>query len=94
MTLIITDKAITSTGTAHTAHPCPDTLAGRPTWAVSWLPCHRLDYNAAITALTLAELLGNHQPTPGSDRYTLVEALAAELDIAVDNAIGAIGRAP
>ena len=55
MTLTITDKIMRSDQTAHTARLCH--FEAGDAWQVSWLPHRLMDRNAAITAMTLAELV-------------------------------------
>lgn len=88
MTLHITDDAITSDETRHTARLLP---LGRGAWEVSWLPGRLLDRNAAITAMTLAELVTEAVEGGGidstDDRWTIIDAFAAELGIAGPDAL-------
>lgn len=81
MTLHITDDAITSDETRHTAAPA----AGPCAWEVSWLPGRLLDRNAAITAMTLGEIITRIVNAGGidstDDRWTIIDAFVAELGI-------------
>ena len=54
MTLTIDDTTMTSDQSAHTARQAPS----RNGWEVSWLPGQTLDRNTAITAMILADLVG------------------------------------
>jgi hypothetical protein len=53
MTLTITDFLMTSDATDHVA------AGNAEGWGVSWWPGKRLDRNQAVTAMTLAELVGD-----------------------------------
>lgn len=55
MTLRITDDAMTSNETRHTA------LRAEAGWELSWLPDRTLDRNQAISGMTLAEAVANMQ---------------------------------
>ncbi|MFC5946644.1 hypothetical protein, partial [Micromonospora harpali] len=66
---------ITSTVTLHTATRAPE---GH--WTVSWLPGRALDYNAAITAMTLAEKDADADYADRQTQLALV-SLAAELGL-------------
>ena len=84
MTLTITDAAMTSDQTKHTARPAP---GSQLLWEVSWLPGRALDRSSAITAMTLAgqgDLDERHQLWP------FIESWAAELGM---TGSGAINRA-
>ncbi len=73
MTLTITETFIESDATRHTA------MRGHDGWTVSWLH-GGLGMNAAITAMTLTELVARREhETP--DGQVLARDLAAELDI-------------
>ena len=54
MALTITDRAMISPATVHTASPVTDDQYGD--WRVSWLPGRNLTRNQAITAMTIAEI--------------------------------------
>jgi hypothetical protein len=73
MALTITDSFIESDVTRHTA------MKGHDGWTVSWLH-GGLDRNAAITAMTLAQMVAQYEHnTPGGQ--VLARGLAAELGI-------------
>ena len=59
MTLTITDHAMTSDHTPHTARPAP---GHQHAWQVSWLPGRLLDRNTAITAMILADTTAEDGP--------------------------------
>jgi len=72
----ITDTAMSSTSTDHTArrtHP-----AGQ--WRVSWLPSRILTRNEAVTAMTIAEVVAS-RPAPDNRIWSAVTEWAAELDL-------------
>jgi hypothetical protein len=73
MVLTITDRMIESDVTRHNAVKGPDG------WDVSWFGV-RMDRNAAITAMTLTEIVARYEHnTPGG--RILAQGLAHELDI-------------
>lgn len=79
MTLTITETFIESDVTRHNA------TKGRDGWSVSWFGV-RMDRNAAITAMTLTELVARRElDTPGGQ--ALAQALASELDLLVAEAV-------
>lgn len=81
MSTRITDTAMSSTSTDHTArrtHP-----AGQ--WRVSWLPSRILTRNEAATAMTIAEVVAS-RPAPGNRIWSALTAWAAELDLSTDEA--------
>jgi len=75
MTLTINDTSMTSDYTAHTAQETPS----RTGWEVSWLPGQTLDRNTAITAMTLADLAGEHDLHQGHRLCPHIAGWAAEL---------------
>ena len=83
MTLIITDAAMTSDQTAHTARLAP----GQHLWEVSWLPGRALDRNSAITAMTLADLAGEHDLNEQHHLWPFIQGWAAELGLTGTDAI-------
>jgi hypothetical protein len=87
MALTITDKIMRSDQTAHTAR-LRHFEAG-DAWEVSWLPHRLMDRNAAITAMTLADLAseGDGIGLHDDPRWPVVDALAAELGLSGPNAV-------
>jgi hypothetical protein len=87
MTLTITDKIIRSDRTAHTARL--GHFEAGDAWQVSWLPGRLMDRNAAITAMTLADLVSEGEGIGLHDdpRWPLVDALAAELSLSGPDAV-------
>ena len=84
MTLTINDTAMTSDQTAHTARQAP----GREhLWEVSWLPGRALDRNSAITAMTLADLAGEHDLDKRHQLWPFIQGWAAELGLTGSNAV-------
>jgi hypothetical protein len=77
--LTITDKKITCKGSPHYALVAPG-----GTWRVSWLRGQDLDRNAAITAMTIAELTAQ-RPNPELDKT--IDALAAEIGFCGSDAL-------
>ena len=57
MTLTINDTTMLSDQSAHTARQAP---TSQHLWEVSWLPGRVLDRNSAITAMVLADQVGEH----------------------------------
>ena len=81
MTLKINDETlITATDTKHIALATGDGM-----WRVSWLPGQELDRNAALTAMTIAELAVLERPNPELDKT--IDALSAEIGICGSDAI-------
>jgi hypothetical protein len=90
MTVTITDTTMTSDRSGCTARRSPD----RNGWEVSWLPGQILDRNTAITAMTLAETVAEHDL---HDRHPLlphVESWAAELGLTASEAIAKASQPP
>lgn len=81
MTLKMTDPSmITATGTKHIALRTAEDM-----WAVTWLPGQEMNRNAAISAMTVAELAGLPLPNPAVEMT--IDALAAEVGICCSDAI-------
>lgn len=83
MSLHITDDRMTSDetpeiATALTVPAAADDICDL--WTVSWLPGREFDRNAAITAMTIAELLAGGA-APGHPRWPVVEDFAGWLAI-------------
>jgi len=81
MALTITDKIMRSDVTPHTAEL--RRFEAGDAWRVSWLPRRLMDRDAAITAITLADLVNADGGIGLSDdpRWPEVDALAAELGL-------------
>ena len=90
MTLTITDTTMASGHTAHTARPTPD----RDGWEVSWLPGQILDRNIAITAMTLAESVGETDLHEGHQLWPFIQSWAAELGLTAPDAITQASQRP
>ena len=89
MTLAINDATMTSDQTAHTARLAP----GRQhLWEVSWLPGRALDRNSAITAMTLADLTGEHGLDERHQLWPFIQGWAAELGLTGPDAINRASR--
>lgn len=78
MPLTILNDLISSDRTAHSARLPPDETHG---WEVSWLPGHRLNRNAATTAMLLADVTGSGDMHPGHRLWVHIEGWAAELGL-------------
>lgn len=100
--LAITGTKMTSDVTRHTAAVKPGaTVEGGPAaWTVTWLPGRLLTRNQAITAMTIAEVVAEHD-TPGDPLraghriWLHLGSWAAELGIAdPQTAIGLVWAAP
>lgn len=83
--ITITDTAMTSPATPHTA-----TATGGG-WTVSWLPGRTLDRNQATTAMTIADIVGTTGvPRVDDPIWMFLDGWAAELGL---TAPGAVARA-
>jgi hypothetical protein len=87
MTLTINDTTMTSDQITHTARQTPGL---QHDWEVSWLPGQTLDRNTAVTAITLADLVGEQDLHEGHRLWPHIQSWAAELGL---TASGAIERA-
>ena len=93
MTLIIHDTTMTSDQTDCTARQAPT----RDGWDVSWLPGQVLDHNTAITAITamiLADLVGEEDLHQGHRLWPHVQGWAAELGLTGPEAVAAASQPP
>jgi hypothetical protein len=90
VTLTITDSTMTSDQTAHTARPAP----GRDGWEVSWLPGQTLDRNSAITAMVLADQVGETDLHEGHRLWPFIQSWAAELGLTAPDAIAQASQPP
>ena len=91
MTLTINDATMTSDQTSHTARQAP----GREhLWEVSWLPGRVLDRNSAITAMTLADLVGEPDLGEGHRLWPAVQSWSAELGLSGADAITRASQPP
>lgn len=87
MALTITDKLMRSDMTPHTAEL--HHFEAGDAWRVSWLPQRLMDRDAAITAMTLADLVSADGGIGLADdpRWPEVDDLAAELGLPGPNAV-------
>ncbi len=94
MALTITDKIMRSDVTPHTAE-LRHFDAG-DAWRVSWLPQRLMDRDAAITAMSLADLVSADGGIGLSDdrRWPEVDDLAAELGLSGPNAVARASEPP
>jgi hypothetical protein len=93
MTLTINDTTMTSDQTDCTARQAPT----RDGWDVSWLPGQVLDHNTAITAITamiLADLVGEEDLHQGHRLWPHVQGWAAELGLTGPEAVAAASQPP
>ena len=90
MTLTIHDTTMTSDQTAHTARHAPS----RNGWEVSWLPGQTLNRNTAITAMILADLVGEEDIREGHRLWPHIQGWAAELDLTAPEAVAAASQPP
>jgi len=86
VTLTITDRAMRSPDTLHTARPDGDG------WAVTWLPGRNLTRSQANAAMVLAESVGRIPLDAGPEAYSdsfwnHVNVLAAELGLTGPDAV-------
>lgn len=89
MTLTILDDCISSDHTRHTARRAADHQGG---WHVSWLPGRLLDHNTAITAMVLADVVGDVDA--GHPLWPHIQSWAAELDLPTPDAVAWASRPP
>src|ERR1022692_2950000 len=87
MALTITDKIMRSDVTPHTAEL--HHFEAGDAWRVSWLPRRLMDRHAAITALTLADLVSADGGMGLSDdpRWPEVDDLAADMGLSGPDAV-------
>ncbi|MGO8958554.1 MAG: hypothetical protein ACLQFR_14480 [Streptosporangiaceae bacterium] len=90
MTLTIHDTTMTSDRTAHAARQAPD----RSGWAVSWLPGQPLDRNSAITAMILADLIGEEDLHEDHRLWPHIQGWAEELGLTGHEAVAAASQPP
>ena len=93
----ITDTEMSSDQTRHTATAVSGSRYG--SWTVTWLPGLCLSYNQAITAMTLAEVIGAHDvlgdPLHAGHRLWLhIDGWAAELGISGPQALAEASLSP
>jgi hypothetical protein len=94
MALTITDTAMHSTDTPHTARWAGDG------WTVSWLPPERaLNRNEAVTAMTIAEVVGRggtpgHELMSGDPLWPHIDQWASELGIGGPDAVARASEPP
>jgi hypothetical protein len=88
--MTITDTAMTSDQTAHTARHAPC----RNGWEVSWLPGQVLDRNAAITAMVLAETAAEPGLRDGHRLWPHIQSWAQELGLTAPDAIARAAQPP
>ena len=85
MPLTILNDLISSDRTAHSARLLSDETHG--CWEVSWLPGHRLNRNAATTAMLLADVTGSGDMHPGHRLWVHIEGWAAELGLTAHDVV-------
>ena len=91
MALTILDDSISSDRTAHTARVVPSENRG---WEVSWLRGRRMDRNAAITAMVLADTTADERVREGHRLWPHIQGWAAELGLTGTDAVAAISQSP
>jgi hypothetical protein len=90
MTLTIHDTTMTSDQTTHTAQHAPS----RSGWEVSWLPGQTVDRNTAITAMILADIIGEEDLHEGHRLWPHIQGWAAELGLTGPEAVAAVSQPP
>ena len=90
MTLTIHDTTMTSDQTTHTAQHAPS----RSGWEVSWLPGQTVDRNTAITAMILADIIGEEDLHEGHRLWPHIQGWAAELGLNGADAVAAASQPP
>jgi hypothetical protein len=89
MTLTINDTTMTSDQTVHTARQAP---GHQHLWQVSWLPGRVVDRNSAITAMVLADHVGEHDLNERHRLWPFIENWAAELGLTGSDAVNRVSR--
>jgi len=89
MTLTINDTTMTSDHTAHTARQMP---GSEHLWEVSWLPGRVLDRNSTITAMILADQVGEHDLNERHRLWPIIQSWAAELGLTGPDAVNRVSR--
>jgi hypothetical protein len=85
----ITDTHMSSPDTPHTAR-----VKGEG-WEVSWLPGRTLDRNQAITAMTIASIVGGKGVPRADDPIWLhLDGWAAELSLTAPGAVARVAEPP
>ena len=91
MAVTIGDDSMSSDSTVHTARLTP----GRQhQWEVSWLPGRPLDRNSAITAMILADLVGEEDLHQGHRLWPHIQGWAEELGLTAPDAIARAAQPP
>ena len=90
MTLTINDTTMTSDHSTHTARHTPD----RDGWEVSWLPGQILDRNAAVTAMTLADITAERDLHDRHRLWPHIQGWAGELGLTAPEALAMAARPP
>ena len=88
MAITITDDAMTSDVTRHTAR----VVAGG--WQLSWLPGRVLDYDQATTGMVLAEAVQAHELTCDHPMWPHIDGWAAELGLSGPDAVVRVSDPP
>jgi hypothetical protein len=91
VTLTITDTAMNSDQTAHTARQAPGC---QHEWEVSWLPGQPLDRNTAITAMVLADIAAERDLHEGHRLWPHIQGWAEELGLTARDAITRVSQPP
>lgn len=81
MALTITDKAMRSTETPHTARPAGDG------WEVTWLPGRALTRSQAVSAMQIAAKAGRGIDLSDDPIWPHLDGWAAELDLTGPRAV-------
>ena len=89
MTVTITDATMTSDQTAHTARLAP---GHQHLWEVFWLPGRALDRNSTITAMILADHVGEHDLNERHRLWPIIQSWAAELALTGSDAVNRVSR--
>jgi hypothetical protein len=89
MTLTINDSTMTSDQTAHTARLAS---GSQHLWEVSWLPGRVLDRNSTISAMILADQVGEHDLDERHRLWPVIESWGAELGLTGSEAVYRVSR--
>ncbi|MFC9997563.1 hypothetical protein [Nocardia sp. NPDC127526] len=80
---VVSASMMTSDMTSHIAR-----CVGGDRWVVSWLPGRTLTGQQAVTAMTIASTVADHQPS--DSEWALLDGLALGLGLTAREAVGMV----